>query len=630
MILRMGLPKSAKSQAHTLRPRIFAFLFFAIALTHCGTEVDLPPDAFESHPIIHPRPEDLSQGHVLPGSYIVSFRPVTSTKFLSHQSFFHESISATQYLDRRLHHDLRIKSSRFLTTLYQETFSNPREENEKNRHLLIPPLLRLTGTTTSPLISQALLEINFQNELDAQTVLKEWAEEGAIWYAEPNGISFLSTEEISDFSRLADQYRTQNEWWANLIGLPEAFEILSQSAWDTEKNESTHKPIVAILDSGVDYNHPALKNRIWNNPRVGVAGCDQDLHGCDTTQSSRGRLGKGTVWPFDLGGPGISCIGKDPNCAHGTHVAGIIAADSSWIPPGGDRGVLGVCPICRIMILKIVSKVGQGSGILDSSIISALKYVSLFRNSEGNQVRIINASFGKFSKSRAVATLIRKLREGGTLVISAAGNENSMRREYPAALSDGIAVTAIGSKIDKLAFSNYGNWVDIAAPGESIASTVPGQIIAAKSGTSMAAPIVAGVAGLILANKGNISFDEFKGALLSSASPDLYFDSQRNIRETISSYYPQVDKFGNHEPLLGLGIVNASAALRGKKDLNSISLKQAERVKAGCGTITKNNRPITEHLGIEKIIRFIWNLALIPALSYLIFTRSSRDTSRSS
>src|SRR5690606_6902827 len=125
--------------------------------------------------------------------------------------------------------------------------------------------------------------------------------------------------------------------------------------------------------------------------------------------------------------------------------------------------------------------------------------------------------FGKFVRSRSVGLLLRVLKEKkSALVIGAAGNEDSMAQEYPAAFSDAIAVSAVDEDLRKVAFSNFGRWVDIAAPGSNIISTLPGEGAGSKSGTSMAAPLVSGVAGLMLAYAPDTSFGTLRKWLLQS------------------------------------------------------------------------------------------------------------------
>ena len=591
----------------------------------CGVEERPEPAKRHESAVFHPTRDDLKRGTILPGSYIVSFRTEIRGSDTSAASFLHESNAHSQALETKLFGDARIQDTRFLTTVNM----SPSSRGPSPIGPLAPPLSRLTGTDSIPPSMGAIMQVDFKTPADARAVLEEWESSGALWYAEPNGLSSLSDFNSPNFESLGQQYRTQKEWWIEQIGLPQAFDVMSRIDWSSGSASTDRRPIIAVLDSGVDYEHPALRDQIWTNERRGTAGCDDDLHGCDTTQAGRGRLGKGTVWPYDLNGPGLTCIGKDRNCSHGTHVAGIIAANSSWTPPGGDRPPLGVCPICRIMILKVVSKVGNQSGILDSSILAALKYISLFRKRDGAQVRVINASFGKFSRSRSVSMLVRDLRDqGGTLVVGAAGNEDSTRQEYPAALRDAIAVAAVDERLRKLSFSNFGSWVDISAPGESITSTVPGQRVDSKSGTSMAAPIVSGVAGLLVARSPQISFAEMRDSLINTADPSLYtrtFDEQ-GLNERF--YYPSVNRSGDRQPLLGLGLLNAEAALNGKQSNRLPYPSQGNRVRRSCGTTmmrTTHVRPLASRNLEPALLMF---LSLGPALAHLSLRKSSRETSK--
>lgn len=608
---------------------------FRLALTvpsGCGVSgVDSRPPPKVST-VIHPSAEELAAGAAVPGSYLVALRGELGGAGPTSLSFFQEFQTHMQTFESRFRFDRRVKEARFLSILPQPSTASGdlRDPKTPLDGLLAPPLNRLRGADTAPEISptSSLLQIDFISLSSAKEALAEWDQEGALWFAEPNGMSQLAVEDRPNFGTLAAQYRTENEWWTDRIGLPQAYDTLNQITWPSTESASRSRPIIAVLDSGVDYEHPALKDRIWTNPQRGVAGCDNDLHGCDTTKASAGRLGQGSVWPFDLDGPGKTCIGKDSNCSHGTHVAGIIAADSRWLPSGGDRPILGVCPLCRIMILKIVSKVGSRSGILDSSIVAALKYISFFRRASGLQVRVINASFGKFSKSRSVGLLLRALRQEGGLVIAAAGNEDSLRREYPAAFPDAVAVAAVDEKLRKVSFSNFGSWVDLSAPGAGITSTVPGEMIDTKSGTSMAAPMVAGVAGLLLAQSPDLTFDDLRERLLNSSDPSLYsrvYD-QAGLNERF--YYSSAQKGKEPKPLLGLGFLNANAAVGGQKSAPLRDVTSPNRVQPGCGVI-RQKLGLEEHkaapFDLNRIFLFL--SLMIPLGAHLKPTRSSRETS---
>lgn len=591
-----------------------------LIVTACGLDPQGDATTPVERKVLSPSWDELARGDVLPGSYLVAFRGEPGGPTTQNPSFLTEALHHSQAQERFFRGDNRVKETRFLTSL---PFVAPVSKFEQDFHSsapFAPPLSRLQPQDLAEPAAQSgsLMQVDFRSEKEAQQVLAEWGSQGALLYAEPNGISQISNANLPEFDSLAKKYREQNEWWSTRIALPDAYAELNRFDWTQVATDKGHSPIIAVMDSGVDYEHPALKTRMWTNPQKGVAGCDDDLHGCDTTNPSPGRLGKGSVWPFDLDGPGKTCIGKDRNCSHGTHVAGIIAADSSWIPPGSDRPPLGICPVCRLMVLKVVSKVGNQSGILDSSILAALKYVALFRNKRGAQVRIINASFGKFSKSRSVQAMIQALKaNGGTLVISAAGNEDSMRMEYPAAFKDVIAVSAVDEKLRKLSFSNFGSWIDISAPGANITSTIPGQRIDTKSGTSMAAPMVSGVAGLILARYPDLNPNDLRNHLLDSADPTFYGRTYDPEGFNERYYDARFQNGRERQPLLGVGVLNAKAALTGEKSSNLAEAITTPRVKPGCGTV-KGQKPVRLHS--------IWTYFLIsvPALSiWTIFSRSN-------
>src|SRR5690606_9968631 len=108
---------------------------------------------------------------------------------------------------------------------------------------------------------------------------------------------------------------------------------------------------------------------------------------------------------------------------------------------------------------------------------------------------------------------------------------------------------------------NFGRWVDIAAPGANIISTLPGLGAGSKSGTSMAAPLVSGVAGLMLARFPDASFRTMRGWLLDSADATLYKESE-NDGYNFNCYYPKIQQVAERQPLLGTGLLNADAALK--------------------------------------------------------------------
>lgn len=302
---------------------------------------------------------------------------------------------------------------------------------------------------------------------------------------------------------------------------------------------------VAVLDTGVDHLHPELKDQMFRNENEvpddnkdnDGNGYVDDIFGIDATiEKGKPDLSAAPITgTADLGGPGKSCPSPDVEdeligqCGHGTHVAGIIAAKH-----GGDLRVLGVCPSCKIMSLRVADrclmpatkvsgecvrpkdplKEGEyevDAGISDTSQIRALSYLFELRRKDRRDellVNIVNMSLGKYFRSRSMSYLIKNLFKRNVIIVAAAGNENTDTPSYPAAYAGVVSVCATGSRGDrgeysKASFSNFGDWVDICAPGSEITSTMPGTefsegALTFKSGTSQATPVVAGALGYML------------------------------------------------------------------------------------------------------------------------------------
>ncbi len=271
-------------------------------------------------------------------------------------------------------------------------------------------------------------------------------------------------------------------------------------AWDIETGES--EIIVAVLDTGIDYNHRDLAANIWNNIAElnGVAGVDDD--------------GKGYIDDFhgynfvsDNGNP------KDDR-GHGTHCAGIIAAE-------GNNGVdiAGVCWRAKIMGLKVLDTTGHG----DTSYAAMAIYYAV-----NNGADVLSNSWGGDYYSQALKDAVDYAYSQGVVVVAAAGNNNNTKIQYPAYYDHVISVAATDSDDNRASFSTYGSWVDIAAPGVDILSlrangTLMGlaydSYTTIMSGTSMACPHVAGASALLLSIDSDISADDLEAALKASADP---------------------------------------------------------------------------------------------------------------
>ena len=574
-----------------------ASLLGSFCLAACGQMgPDFLEDSAKNAPSVRLADPEQPQSNLIPkGSYLVMFRSQQSNSNLFFSSFADEYAHHYSVLSEGFLADNRVKEIDVLTAVdmgairavdWEPDFSLPKV------------LSALAPEFEDSDEAGVLARVDFTDEDAAQSSLKEWERDGKILFAEPNEVSKLAAGELakwgSDYSKLQE--------WHRMIKLPEALTALGAGTVKGAGSEDSifaSGAVVAVLDSGVDYEHPQLKDNIWTNNSVGAAGCLGDVHGCNTTAAKKGSLGNGDVWPVLSDGPGQACGGgaADSKCNHGTHVAGLVAAQ----PLAGGASanqVGGVCPICKIMILRVTEvETGDTSGdpqIRDDSQVRAFKYLTRFRKSGGSAVRVVNASFGKYSRSRSLAILVDVLKRvgSGTLVIGAASNEDSMIRSYPAALSNAVAVAAVGDKdnassVQKAFFSNYGPWVDIAAPGVNLISTISGgSSVGPQSGTSMASPVIAGAAGLLLSAFPSLTYGELRDRLLNTASASRLYGSELDSDGgaiNLQYYYPKVSGESVRRPLLGGGLLDVTGMLNNSK--NSATGQPIERVTAGCGVV---------------------------------------------
>lgn len=590
---------------------VLTILTLGILAGACGTELD---DAIHDHvvkpvqAVITATREQIESQQVVPGSYLVAFKNDLPSGGLFYSSYFKEYQSHYLNLSEKYYYQDGVKDIQYLTSLdlsrpnlpvWNQQFVGPRNLDLNWNVKNIPP---------SP---ASITRIDFSDNEAAEELLAKWGSEGKIWYAEPNYMNNIKAGESSfvDYKKTYEEIETSHSDvdWFKQINLAGGFEALGDGEIDTG-----NVPIIAVMDSGVDYEHPALVDNIWRNNQQNVsqAGCLLDWNGCNTTQSSKGFLGNGDVWPASLSAPGQSCTGSEiyEPCAHGTHVAGLIAAK-----PQADFG--GICPVCKIMVVKVVGKTKRGEGgqdsIIDSSIVAGFAYISRFRKHGDSAVRIVNVSFGKFQRSRTVEMLIRVLKDEGrgTLVVGAAGNEDTMLRQYPAAFNDVIAVSNVDSGTGaKHWASNFGTWVDISAPGggycngrrstNGLRSSIPGGETECMPGTSMAAPVVAGVAGLLLVQNPELTSSELRDILIRTSDPKVY-----DITEN-SSYITKVSFDSTPVPLLGSGLVNVSNAVGRIYPDGALAVKNYHRISSGCGVLGVREKHANAPLSLLFILFF--------------------------
>lgn len=213
--------------------------------------------------------------------------------------------------------------------------------------------------------------------------------------------------------------------------------ISAPAAWDVTTSNSTIR--IAIVDTGVQTNHPDLVNKLL---------------------------------------PGYNFVNGNSNVTdvngHGTHVAGIAAASTN-----NNLGIAGIAPAARILPVKALADNGSGTS---TSIANGIVYAA----NQGAQV--INISLGTTQDSVTMRNAIDYAINRGSVVVAAAGNNGANLLTYPAVYQNVLSVASTDENDLRSSFSNYGTWVDVAAPGSNILSTYPNSYYSYLSGTSMACP----------------------------------------------------------------------------------------------------------------------------------------------
>lgn len=331
----------------------------------------------------------------------------------------------------------------------------------------------------------------------------------------------LQYQELKNRFRDSNPLLAQRIDLANLLGIPApvsgpgAYELVTRDAvagmdinilpaWHLyDSSTEQHRPvIVAVIDTGIDINHQELKNAIWvNEGEIADDGIDND---------GNGYVDDVNGWNFFNGNNQVY-VGEEDS--HGTHAAGTIAAAR------GTYGIAGITDnaYVKIMPLKALgSEYGYGE---ESAVIEAIRYA------EANGASICNLSFGT---TEYYPALEQVMKESKMLFIVAAGNGDAdgfglnidQTLDYPSSykLPNCISVANLMFDGDLDESSNYGvNTVDIAAPGTYIVSTTTKDQYGYMSGTSMAAPMVTGVAAMLYSYRTDLNLQDIKTVLLDSA-----------------------------------------------------------------------------------------------------------------
>jgi hypothetical protein len=302
-------------------------------------------------------------------------------------------------------------------------------------------------------------------------------------------LAVLATSMLLASPARADTPPVAEQWAAapdTVLDLP--------GAWQLSQGSGV---VVAVVDSGVRLNHPDLRSNLWTNPAEvpdnrkddDGNGYVDDVHGIDLTGQHSLNDAQG----------------------HGTHVAGTIAAARN------GQGVVGVAYKAKLMVVRILDKRGSGS---TQALAAGIRYAA------ANGARIINLSLETETDDRRVRAAIQAAAAANVLVICSAGNMGAdvdRRPLFPVSIPAdnlvGVAATAPADDGEAITqFSNFGPLsVPVAAPGDGVVSTANDGGYETRSGTSMAAPHVAGVAALMASVAPNLSAQELRGVLLEHA-----------------------------------------------------------------------------------------------------------------
>ncbi|MFN3651363.1 MAG: S8 family peptidase [Armatimonadota bacterium] len=292
---------------------------------------------------------------------------------------------------------------------------------------------------------------------------------GDVLYVEPN-------YKVRAFAVPNDPYFASEQTAPQRVQAPAAWDLVSPA----------RQVVVAIVDTGVDGTHPDLRDVMLRDSAGSILG-----HNAITGGSNA----------------------KDDE-GHGTHCAGIAAATTNnavgiagvagWSPKGGRNQFV------RIMPVKVLDETGEGT------VADVARGVIWAADMGAN---VISLSLGSPSRSITLDNAIDYAWSRGCVIVGAAGNESTSAYSYPGASPNVLAVAATDNSDRLTNFSNYGSWVHVAAPGKSILSTLPNSGYGYASGTSMAAPLVAGQLALLMAQKADLTNAQAVAAVVQNTDP---------------------------------------------------------------------------------------------------------------
>ncbi len=404
-------------------------------------------------------------------------------------------------------------------------------------------------------------EIRYASNLDPAFVASKLAKLPGVVYAEPQYV--LHTQLIPNDPRIGDN---GHDYFANHGVF---------SAWDV--TQSSSDIIIAIVDSGTDYTHPDLAGKYWRNPNPGLIA---------TLSPIFSHIANDTIgWNFwnsgPINDPEQNADPRPNGSDHGTHVGGLAAANTN-----NGIGIAGTGFNSTYMIVRVGGTVTEPTSIGYGY--QGVLYAALYG------ADVINCSFGGTTFSAFGQDVVTFAHSLGSLIVGAAGNTNTETSFYPASYPEVLSVGSLQSNDIRSTFSSFGFDLDVMARGTSVLSTVIGNGYALNSGTSMASPIVAGIAALVRHQHPSWSPDRVRQQIRSASNSTVYSGNGLNFAYKLGR--GKVDAIrAVSTPLPGVEIKNVRFLA---DDGSKLSFGEDGNIRL---TLTNHGAPTSGSFSIESV-----------------------------
>ena len=327
--------------------------------------------------------------------------------------------------------------------------------------------------------------ITLDDQADLETILQRANQSSEIVYVEP--VYPVEVFSIPNDPYFTNQYYLTEKGYQNIVDL-----------------ESKDNVLVAVIDTGVDVRHLDLEQAIYINENDPVNGMDDDNNGVVDDYNGVSFQGYSE---------NIEASSSIDQHGHGTHIAGIIAAQKN-----NQEGITGFNDRAKILNIRFLDEYGRGNQVDGAAAI-------IYAVNAG--AKIINCSWGYFKKNTILEEAIQYALDRNVIVVAAIGNSNTTLKEYPSAFEGVIAVGSIDKKEQRSFYTSFGDHLDFLMYGEDLISPIINDQYDYKSGTSQAAAILTGVISKLLSVDSSLSKTEIMNALIASSSNN----GQKTLKE---------------------------------------------------------------------------------------------------